>query len=78
MINTANSYVNYKTKFNFNVKATALGGNDTTYLEQVPILDPENASQVLVPGRYTVKDNVLWCEPAKVNSLKKFSEFGNF
>ena len=75
VINTANSYLEYKVKFTFNYKASAWGGNETTYAEQVVPTDPEAATDLPV-GRYTVLDTGLWCEPAKVNSNGKFKEFG--
>jgi len=68
VINTANSYLEYKVKFTFNTKPTAWGtnGDHLTGASQVVPTDPEQAGIFLPSGRYTVYDNGLWCEPAMV------------
>jgi len=68
IINTANSNISYKMKFTFNCKQTTVG-SDASPAPSVPLTDPNAAAtQFLVPGRYTVLDSGLWCEPAYMNA----------
>ena len=68
IINTANSNISYKMKFTFMCKQTEAGIADVGKIS-VPSLNPNAAAtQFLVPGRYTVLDSGLWCEPAYMNA----------
>ena len=64
VINTQNSYLHYKVKFTFNVNTM---GNQDGIKPQTIGSDPE-ALNVLVPGRYTIVDSMLYCEPAILDS----------
>ena len=75
MINTPNSYLNYKVRFAFNTKTLDIKDGSTP---QTVVSDPETLS-FLTPGRYTILDNGLFCEPAILNSdngALTFSKFG--
>ena len=73
VINTQNSYLHYKVKFTFKTQ-TSNNQNGTT--PQTIGTDPE-ALTALVPGRYTIVDSMLYCEPAILdNAALTFSKFG--
>ena len=62
-------------KFVFNCKAL-VAPSDTTG-SQVCNIDPNDANTYfLTPGRYTVKDTGLWCEPAFVKADLTISSYG--
>ena len=64
-------------KFTFNVKTAAVPG-DGSKAAQTIVTDPEAAGpNFLVPGRYTVLDTGLYCEPAIMsNTDLTFNSFG--
>ena len=73
MINTPNSYLNYKVRFAFNTKTLDIKDGSTP---QTVVSDPETLS-FLTPGRYTILDNGLFCEPAILDGNgSTFSKFG--